>query len=150
MQDFKILKNSAWDRLAITEFLNTAIIPMRIAVNDAAGIPRLCSVWFGYDGEDIIAVSHENAVLTKLLSRNAQCAFEIGSNTAPYQGVRGQARVELSSDLAEHVLQELMSKYLRQQHSGLQQWLTSRAPHEKVLRLKIDWLSAWDYSERML
>lgn len=141
---------SAWDGEQIRKFLQTAVIPMRLAVNDGSGFPRLCSLWFGFDGEAIVAASHANALICHLLENDGRCAFEIGTNTAPYQGVRGQAQVRLDQHAGKTVLPVLMEKYLGNRYPGLEDWLTSRLEQEVALYLQPEWISAWDYSSRML
>lgn len=152
MSDFTlpIKKHSAWDESEIREFLLTAVIPMRLAMNDANGFPRLCSLWFGFDGQAIIAATHQKAFIAGLLENDGRCAFEIGSNTAPYQGVRGQAVASLDIEQGKQVLPELMDKYIGNRHPDLEDWLKSRMDEEYAIRLELEWISAWDYSDRML
>lgn len=150
MSSLPVTATSAWDADGISAFLQSAIIPMRLAVNDSSGFPRICSLWFTLDGNDIVAASHEKALITRLLQQDNRCAFEIATNTEPYRGVRGQARVELVAEAGCEVLPRLISKYIGNRHQRLQQWLLSRIDEEYALRLKMEWISAWDYSGRMV
>ena len=150
MPNLSVKKNSDWDEAEIREFLSMAVIPMRLAVNDSGGFPRLCSLWFGFDGEAIVGVSHKNAYISRLLLKDGRCAFEIASNTEPYQGVRGQAVATIVPYEGKLVLPELIDKYIGSRHPGLEEWLMSRVDDEYVIRLDIDWISAWDYTDRMI
>ncbi len=145
-----VKENSAWNEVEIREFLSMAVIPMRLAVNDASGFPRLCSLWFGFDGDSLVAVSHKNAYISRLLKKDGRCGFEIASNTEPYQGVRGQATASIVPYEGELVLPELIDKYIGARHPDLEEWLMSRVDDEYVIKLNIEWISAWDYTDRMM
>lgn len=150
MQSLPVSPSSAWNAEGISAFLESAIIPMRLAVNDGNGFPRICSVWFVFDGSHILAASHEKALITRLLKRDERCAFEIATNTEPYRGVRGQARVALVEGQGQALLPQLIDKYIGNRHQRLQQWLLSRSDEEYLFRLEAEWISAWDYSGRMV
>lgn len=149
MPTLPVTPRSAWNAEGITAFLQSAVIPMRLAVNDANGFPRLCSLWFVLDGERLLAASHESALITRLLQADARCAFEIATNTEPYRGVRGQGRVSLLAGEGATVLPRLIDKYIGDRHQRLQRWLLSRVDQEYALGIEPEWLSAWDYSGRM-
>lgn len=146
----KISASSAWDEQGIASFLEGATIPIRIAVQDG-DFPLICSVWFRYDPsrQCIYCVSHKSSYLARLLTEVGRCAFEIAPNEPPYQGVRGKAEVSLHSDSAESMLRELIERYLEDTDSGLAKWLLGRAEDERVIELKPQWITAWDYSNRM-
>lgn len=150
MPALPVSRKSAWTAGEITDFLSRAVIPMRLAVNDTNGFPRICSLWFGVVDGHLVAVSHKKALITRLAQADNRCAFEIASNTEPYQGVRGQARVVIDSLAGQRVLPQLMEKYIGSRHPDLQDFLNRRLADEYALRLDIDWISAWDYSGRML
>ena len=150
MKPLPVSPQSAWNAEGISAFLQSAIIPMRLAVNDVNGFPRLCSLWFVLDGNRIIAASHEKALITRLLQGDNRCAFEIATNTEPYRGVRGQARVQLLAGEGRNVLPQLINKYIGKRHQRLQQWLMSRVDEELALSIEPEWISAWDYSGRMV
>jgi hypothetical protein len=122
---------------------------MRLAVNDPAGFPRLCSMWFDFDGESIIAVGHKNALLIQLLEKDGRCGFEIATNTEPYMGVRGQAVASIHKEQGRDLLPSLIEKYIADRHPDLQSWLMNRIDDEYAIKLKLEWLSAWDFSGRM-
>ena len=140
---------SAWDAEGVAAFLGSAVIPMRVAVNDPDGFPRLCSLWFLFDGERLLAASHRTALVSRLLQQDNRCAFEIATNTEPYRGVRGQGRVQLVAETAADTLPRLIDRYIGDRHQRLQRWLMSRVDEEYTLSIKPIWLSAWDYSGRM-
>ena len=146
----KISTSSAWDQAGIARFLEGTTIPIRIAVQDG-DFPLICSVWFRYDAarERILCVSHKASYLVKLLEQVGRCAFEIAPNEPPYRGVRGKAEVSLHANSAESLLHELIERYLDDTDSSLAKWLLGRAEDELVIELEPQWITAWDYSERM-
>jgi nitroimidazol reductase NimA-like FMN-containing flavoprotein (pyridoxamine 5'-phosphate oxidase superfamily) len=149
MSKLPVTSISQWDHEKIVEFLQSAVIPMRLAINDETGFPRLCSLWFAFDGQNIVAATHDKALVTQLLKKDNRCAFEIATNVEPYYGVRGQARAELILEQGKAILPVLIEKYIAKRHPRLQKWLMSRINEEYAVRLHIEWISAWDYSDRM-
>jgi len=149
MSHLPVAPASTWNDKEISAFLKSALIPMRLAVNDETGFPRICSLWFDFDGKDIVAATHETALITTLLKNDNRCAFEIATNDQPYKGVRGQARVELDKSMGAVVLPALIEKYIGKRFPRLRKWLMSRLENEYAIRLHIEWISAWDYSSRM-
>ncbi len=144
-------QTSTWKQDEIHEFLKTHNEPMRIAFNDGSAFPRICSVWYYYSAKStqIIAVSHQNAFINKSLKKNPHVGFEIGTNSPPYQGIRGQAKVNAIQSLGKEYLPVLLKKYLSDDFEQLQHWLMRRADQEEALVLDIEWITAWDYSHRM-
>lgn len=145
----QVLKQSAWQQAQIESFLARCPWPMRLAVLDQAGKPRVCSLWSTLVDGQLWAVSHKNAKLNQLLKQNPDCGFEIGSNEAPYKGVRGQAVASIEALPEPKVLADLMHKHLQDEFGDFQQWLLARSDDEELIRLEIDWISAWDYQGRM-
>ncbi len=146
----KISSTSAWDQIGIANFLEAATIPIRIAVQDG-DFPLICSVWFRYDRaqQRLFCVSHKASYLVKLLEQVGRCAFEIAPNEPPYRGVRGKAEVSLHANAAESLLRELIERYLDDTDSSLAKWLLGRVEDELVIELNPQWITAWDYSDRM-
>jgi hypothetical protein len=149
MSQLPVTSTSTWNHQQIVDFLQGAVIPMRLAVNEQSGFPRICSLWFTLDGQDIVAATHEKSLVAQLLKNDNRCAFEIATNTEPYHGVRGQARASLLLEEGKSVLPRLIKKYIDNRHPRLQTWLLSRINEEYAIRLHIEWISAWDYSSRM-
>ena len=145
-----ISSTSPWAQNAIDEFLESAVIPIRISVQDG-DFPLICSVWFVYDEsrQSLLCASHESSYLVKLLKQTPRCAFEIAPNEPPYCGVRGKADVELHRDNIDSLLPNLIERYLGDTSSKLASWLLGRIEQELVLELKPRWITAWDYSDRM-
>ncbi len=146
----KILRRSAWDREAIDRYLTETVIPIRLSVIDDE-FPLVVSIWYQWDAESgsVLCASHQDAKLVKLLEKNPNCAFEIASDEPPYKGIRGQGTITLERGAASDVLNGLIMRYLGTTDNSLAQWLLSRVDEEVVLRIKLTWITSWDYSARM-
>ncbi|MEE2735524.1 MAG: pyridoxamine 5'-phosphate oxidase family protein [Pseudomonadota bacterium] len=146
----KVLKSSSWKEKEIYTFLNSTVIPMRVAAN-FDGCPLICSIWFKFkeEAQMIIGATQDSSRLAQILKEVPRCAFEISTNNTPYRGVRGQATVALSKDNAEDALQELIDRYLGKTNTELANWLINRSDKEVMIELKPEWISSWDYSSRM-
>ena len=146
----KVSKNSAWDATRVVAYLDSTIVPARLAVAREE-YPLLCSLWYRYNEEKgvIQCVSHASSYLVKVLKKSSKVAFEIAENTPPYCGVRGSGDVTLTRDGAEEVLSSLLQRYLDGSSSSLADWLLSRVDQEYVIEIAPAQISAWDYAKRM-
>lgn len=144
-----IANSSSWDEQAITHYLKTSEIPLRLSCIDQAGFPLVCSLWFQFDGESLWCATHKSAKIIALLQDNPKCGFEISVNDIPYKGVRGKGEVELIQASGETVLKELIQRYLGSDESSLAQWLLSRSKDEYAIKINIKNLTSWDFSQRM-
>jgi nitroimidazol reductase NimA-like FMN-containing flavoprotein (pyridoxamine 5'-phosphate oxidase superfamily) len=149
MSDLPVRKQSAWSAPQIEQYLSHSKIPLRISCNAEDGFPLVCSIWYVYHDGFLWGATHESAKLAKLLAADNKCAFEVAPNDMPYKGVRGQGTVELIRAEAGEVLGELLERYLGSADSDLGQWLLSRSDHEYAIKIRPNWLTSWDYSERM-
>jgi hypothetical protein len=141
---------SDWTETEVSQYLKSSIIPVRIATARVP-FPTLCSIWYLFDETrgELLCASHENSQLVKDLMTNDKCAFEIATNDPPYCGVRGRAIVTLTRENVESTLTELIERYLGDTNSRLASWLLGRIEQEYILTLKPQWLTSWDYSQRM-
>ena len=85
----------------------------------------------------------------KVLLANNKVGFDIGVNTPPYKGVRGQGTASLVREGAAEILTTLLHRYDIGSDSSLGQWLLSRVDGEYAIRIAIKRISAWDYTRRM-
>ena len=144
-----IRKSSAWDQSTIAAFLRSTVIPVRLACSDAAGVPLICSLWYLYDDEAIWCATQQSAALVRLLEGQQQCGFEIAPEAMPYRGVRGQGTVTLLPDEGEAVLRRLIARYLDKPDTDFARFLIKRAASEVAIKVQPDWLTSWDFGDRM-
>lgn len=144
-----LARSSAWQTEELGRFLDDYMGPMRLAVTTDDGFPLVCSLWYRFDGERIHAATQRDARVAKHLARDPRCAFEIAPDAPPYHGVRGRARAGLVEADADQELGRLVDRYLGDRESAFAGWLLSRAENEVRLVLDLEWLTSWDYRERM-
>ncbi|MAI80677.1 MAG: pyridoxamine 5'-phosphate oxidase [Deltaproteobacteria bacterium] len=145
----RISAHSAWPKPQIEDFLSTYVAPIRIAAQSGSGFPQICSLWFRYEDERILCATKSSSRIVRLLEKEARCAFELAPNEPPYFGVRGRGIAKIESAGADTLLSSLIDRYLGSRDSDLARWLLSQVENEVSISIEIDWISSWDYSERM-
>ena len=140
---------SQWDEQQVAAFLEDAMIPLRLAFNDAEGYPRVCSLWFLWRDEALWSASHGSAFAIKRLQDDPRVSFEVSTNDYPYKGVRGKGRADLLREGAADILDALIDKYLGDSNRKLASWLRSRADQEFAIRISPEVINSWDFSSRM-
>ena len=149
MQAYKVLRNSAWSRASIDQFLGEAVIPVRLAAADKDGAPIVLSLWFLYHDDALWCATQRDARLIGMLRERPTVGFEVAADAPPYHGVRGQGSVALSPRHGPQVLERLIDRYLGHRDSRLASWLLARRDEEVAIQIKPGWVTAWDYRERM-
>lgn len=144
-----IRSNSAWDKAQIEVFLSECLIPVRLAVLNSRGVPLICSLWYLYEDGIVWCATQSSASVVKLLGQAPDCGFEIAPDSMPYRGVRGQGRATLDAAAGADVLARLIDRYLGTRESGFARWLMARSDKEVAIRLEPEWVTSWDFSERM-
>jgi len=145
----EIRSTSHWQRPEIEAFLSETVIPVRLACINKSGRPLVASLWFLFDDDAVWCATKASADVAKFLERSPDCGFEVAPDPMPYRGVRGQGRVTLLPDEGLPVLLRLIDRYLGTRESGFAKWLIKQASDEVAIRIDPDWVTAWDFSERM-
>jgi len=144
-----VSKNSQLGVADIERYLDSAALPLRLAVNSAEGTPLVASHWFLYREGALYCVLHKSSLVARCLARDGRCAFEVGSDQVPYRGVRGQATATLSDSGVDTLLKALFARYRINPDSRLATWLSGRVADERLVCIRPEWVSGWDFSERM-
>lgn len=131
------------------QFVNNAVIPLRLAGVTPSGYPIVVSLWFVHENGRFYCATHQNAKLVHYLRHNPQCAFEIAGDQPPYKGLRGQAKATLIPQRGPEILRKLLHRYLGGTHSPLAQQLLARQDKEVAICLEPLNLFSWDYTGRM-
>lgn len=145
----KIRSTSAWDAQQLGEFLRTTLIPISLACNDKSGAPLICSLWYLYDGQSLWCATQRSASIIKFLELEPRCAFEVAPESMPYRGVRGQGQALVVADEGPEVLLRLIDRYVGTRDSDFAKWLIKRADQEVAIKIQPDWLTSWDFGDRM-
>ena len=138
-----------WSAARAYEFLDGAVIPMRIGVESSSGCPLVLSLWFIPEGAELLGATQASSVLARSLERSARCGFEVAADAPPYRGVRGQAHVELRREEGAAILDRLLVRYLGSTTSPLGARLRAQSTDEIGIRLRPLSLVSWDYTGRM-
>ncbi|MEJ2138717.1 MAG: hypothetical protein P8Y61_04565 [Gammaproteobacteria bacterium] len=67
----------------------------------------------------------------------------------PYRGVRGQGRATLDDAIGAPTLTRLIDRYLGTRESGFARWLMARSNFEVAIQVEPEWMTSWDFSQRM-
>ena len=145
----QISEDSPWSRDEVDGHLDGFEAPLRLSATDGQGYPRVCSLWFRRDGDQLLCATQEDAWIAQALTRDPRCGFELAPNEPPYYGVRGTGRARVTREGGAEELERLIDRYLGDRDSSLAKWLLSRADREVLIAIEVLGVSAWDYRERM-
>lgn len=143
-----IRKTSTWAEPEIIRFLESAVIPLRLACSTGQG-PLICSLWYLWKDGALWCATQQSASVVERLREDSACGFEVAPETMPYRGVRGQGQVEIIDADGEAVLLKLLDRYVGTRDSEFARGLLRRADTETALRILPTWLTSWDFSDRM-
>lgn len=138
-----------WDARCVAEFLDAAVIPIRLATLSPTGWPIVLSLWFVRSDDLLLCATQRSASVVQALEAAGRCAFEVAGEGMPYHGVRGRAQVTVAPDDGLETLRTLLRRYLGGTDGGFARSLLARTAPEVVLRLDPIELSSWDYRTRM-
>ena len=141
-------KYGAWTGRQISEFLQAAAMPMRLAFQRPDGL-AVAPLWFCFANDTLIACSLRQSLVVRSLQRNPQIAFDISTNDLPYRGVRGNGTARCVDGDGPEALEAVLAKYVSQPQHPLSTWLQSRAADEVAIVIHLERLSSWDFTERM-
>lgn len=138
-----------WDAGRVAEFLDSAVIPIRLATVTPSGWPTVLSLWFVRSDDVLLCATQRSASVVQALEAAGRCAFEVAGEGMPYHGVRGRAEVTVTPDEGLETLRLLLRRYLGGTDGGFARRLLARTSPEVVLRLDPVELFSWDYRTRM-
>lgn len=142
------LLSGPWDLATIERYLQSTVIPVRLATAGRNG-PMVQSMWFLWRDCHLWCATQDSAVVAHRLEADPHCAFEVAGDMPPYRGVRGQGIAEIVRTDGRDVLTQLLHRYLGGTNSGLAQWLLSRADREVAIAIRPEHMTSWDFRARM-
>ena len=142
------IASGPWRIDEIAQFLDGALIPLRLATNGASG-PLVQSLWFAPEDTELWCCTQRTSLLTRRLERDDRVGFEVAADAPPYRGVRGTGIAHVSDEKVEITLRTLIHRYQGDEATQLSEWLLSRVESEVTIRIEPRTLSSWDYSPRM-
>lgn len=138
-----------WSGKSVAEFLESSIIPMRLAIHDSSGSPWVVSLWFLHDEDALWCATNRKAKLVSYLQANPQCGFEIAGDRPPYRGIRGKGQATLLPERGGEILGRLLKRYAISPDSKLARSLLAKVDQEVAICIKPSRISSWDFTKRM-
>lgn len=138
-----------WSREQLEQFLDEALMPLRLGCRRPDGGLWMLSLWYEYvDGEFRCATGSDSDIARFLRTDDAVC-FELSTNRPPYMGVRGNGTAILDGDEDKTLLRGLLDRYLGGTESELAELLLDDNREEVMIRIQPDRLYTWDFTDRM-
>ena len=131
----KIKITGPWDMQKIESYLDTCVVPLKLAIISARGWPVIASLWFFYEHGVIYCASKEKSKVVQLLKKNNKCAFEVSP--------------DLGHDPSGKTLENLHDRFLGNSKTPFKAWLMRGASEEVIIRITPSNLMSWDYRNRM-
>lgn len=147
-RSFELRRTSAWNLAELEEFLDDAVIPLRLGLA-SPDAPLIVPLWYSYHDGILWCATHQDAYVVQAVAEQPVCAIDISTNDLPYRGVRGAGHVRVMPERGSEWIEVLVQRYLGGTDSKLARWLLGRREEEVALRIEPLWLTAWDFSSRM-
>lgn len=158
----------AWDGDAVTDFLEDAVVPIRLACRTPSGPLWMVSLWYRWrpaagehdagdagadDAGDAGGVFHcatgADADVVEYLEHDDGVAFEVSTNDVPYRGVRGHGTVTIAADEDKATLGALLERYLGGTDVALARRLLDDDRDEVRITVRPERVYSWDFSDSM-
>lgn len=140
----------AWDHDRLREFLETSVVPIRLACTTPSDRLWMVSLWYRFDeGEQFVCATSRQADIVRYLDHDPHVAFEVSTNDPPYMGVRGNGSVAIEPDIDKATLRSLLDRYVGGTDSAFARRLLDDDRDEVSLVVDPDRLYTWDFSNRM-
>jgi hypothetical protein len=133
----------------LREYLASARIPLRLACRDAAGWPRVLSLWYLVEERSLWCATPAHAHVVRMLERDPRCGFEVAGNEPPYRGVRGEGRARIDHERGDEILRALVQRYVGREETPFTRWLLGRRTAEVAIEIEMLRLRGWDFTRRM-
>jgi nitroimidazol reductase NimA-like FMN-containing flavoprotein (pyridoxamine 5'-phosphate oxidase superfamily) len=133
----------------IDAFLDSVLIPVRLACKTETDWPIVISLWYRHQNGQLLCATQKSARVVSYLQYDPRCAFEIAEERPPYCGVRGQAIATIDESMGSVVLKQLLQRYLGSTQNSLAEQLLAKSETEVAIILKPIRIFTWDFSDRM-
>jgi len=137
-----------WSPAETEEFLEGALVPVRIGCHNPDGGLWMLSLWYRYADGTIECATRADADIVSSLRANDGVCFEVSTNRPPYMGVRGNGTATVASD-GKDVLRSLVERYIGTTDADLARWLLREDCEEVAVRIDPSRLYTWDFTPRM-
>lgn len=138
-----------WSKAEIAAFLESQLIPIRLAVHDTTGSPWVMSLWFLHDDGRFWCATNRRAKLVSYLQDDPRCGFEVAGDMPPYRGIRGKGVAQLVPERGGEMLVRLLQRYGIDPASALAKSLLAKSDQEVAVSIVPSRVSSWDFTDRM-
>jgi nitroimidazol reductase NimA-like FMN-containing flavoprotein (pyridoxamine 5'-phosphate oxidase superfamily) len=138
-----------WSRDQLTQFLDDALIPLRLGCRRPDGGLWMLSLWYSFEDGQFRCATGRDSEIARFLRADDGVCFELSTNRPPYMGVRGNGTATLEPDEDKVLLRSLLDRYLGGTDSDLADLLLAEDREEVVIRIEPDRLFTWDFTDRM-
>lgn len=146
----RITDSSHWTLPQIETFLGAVVVPIRVGCI-SNGMPLISSLWFRYADGRLWCATQNHSRVAQCVAASPGVGFEVAPDTMPYRGVRGQGHAKVLHENGEgaETLLLLIDRYHGTRDSDFARWLMRFSENEVAICIEPEWLTAWDFSERM-
>ncbi len=138
-----------WSEARVRTFLEQEALPLRLAFSASDGCPLVASLWYRFQEGALWCATPAHARVVALLEKQSRCGFEVSVNEPPYRGVRGRGHARLDAERGREILRALVPRYLGEEPTRFSRWLLERPTPEMAIRIDVERLTSWDFTERM-
>jgi nitroimidazol reductase NimA-like FMN-containing flavoprotein (pyridoxamine 5'-phosphate oxidase superfamily) len=138
-----------WSREQLAQFLDEALMPLRIGCRRPDGGLWMLSLWYDFENGVFLCATGSDSDIARFLREDAAVSFELSTNRPPYMGVRGNGTATLEPDTEKELLTTLLDRYLGGADSELAELLLADDREELVIKIEPDRLFTWDFTDRM-
>ncbi|MXR50872.1 pyridoxamine 5'-phosphate oxidase family protein [Halovenus sp. WSH3] len=138
-----------WSREQLRQFLEEALMPLRIGCRRPSGGLWMLSLWYTVEDDQFLCATSSDSDIAEFLRADDAVCFELSTNRPPYMGVRGNGTASLEPDEDKALLRDLLDRYLGGTESELADMLLDDDREELVIRVRPDRLYTWDFTDRM-
>ncbi|MFT4922413.1 MAG: nitroimidazol reductase NimA-like FMN-containing flavoprotein [Haloarculaceae archaeon] len=141
--------DGVWSLAEAEEFLEAAIVPVRLGCHNPAGGLWMLSLWYRFHDGHVQCATSTDADVVSFLRNDDEVCFEVSTNSPPYMGVRGAGRARIEDEGGKAVLGNLVDQYLGTREAEMAQWLLSDEREEVAITIEPDRIYTWDFTPRM-
>lgn len=138
-----------WSRAETEQFLNEAIVPVRIGCHNPGGGLWMLSLWYRHREGTIECATQKSADIVSFLREDGEVCFEVSTNCPPYMGVRGKGTATVELEGGKEILRSLLERYIGTTDAEIGRMLLREGREEAAIRLEPSRLYTWDFTPRM-
>jgi nitroimidazol reductase NimA-like FMN-containing flavoprotein (pyridoxamine 5'-phosphate oxidase superfamily) len=138
-----------WSRAETEQFLEEAVVPVRIGCHNPGGGLWMLSLWYRHREGTIECATQQSADIVSFLRQDGEVCFEVSTNRPPYMGVRGKGTATVEATGGKEILRALLERYIGTTDAEIGRMLLREDREEAAIRIEPSRLYTWDFTPRM-